>query len=177
VSDGIIERHDGTLTFRYRRSLAQPVATVWRAITDPETIERWSGSRPEIQLEAGGAYVSVHGEGVKASDRIVRLDPPHLFEHTFWGELQPSSLVTWELASIPTGTELRLTHRFSETDLRTGLETFLKGDTAELVIARNAAGWHRVLDRLELWLDGREDTWTPEDQKALRERYTAGLNA
>lgn len=166
MSDGTIERSDERVTFRYERRLRHSIEEVWRAITDPTEIECWTGGRPEIELTLGGKYVTYHGSGDRVVDRIVRLEPPTLFEHTFWEQTNPSALVTWELQPIPDGCLLRLTH---------SLSMVARGDSALTIMSRNGAGWHRLLDRLEQTMDGRAVEWSPDQQRALQERYAAIL--
>src|SRR5437764_10466565 len=87
MSDGTIEQAGGMVTFRYERHLAHPVETVWRAITDPAEIEAWTGSRVEIDLAPGGQYVFHHQGGQRVADRVVRVAPPVLFDHTLWADV------------------------------------------------------------------------------------------
>jgi uncharacterized protein YndB with AHSA1/START domain len=175
VDDGSIEQHDGRVRFRYERRLRHPVETVWRAITDPAHIEAWIGARPEIDLRPGGEYVTYHGAGDRVLDHIVRLEPPRLLEHTFWQQVNPSALVTWELSPIPEGCRLLLTHALDLADARAAAETLARGDGIATILSRNGAGWHRLLDKLTDTLDGRTTPWSAADQQALRQRYAAQL--
>lgn len=175
MTDGSIEQRDGRVTFRYERRLRHPVDTVWRAITDPERIMRWTGSRPEIELRVGGAYVTYHGTGDRVVDRVVRLEPPRLFEHTFWVHVNPSALVTWELAPFEDGCRLTLTHSLDLADVRTAAATVAVGDDFRIILSRNGAGWHRLLDKLGADLDERDEPWSEADQRALQDRYAALL--
>lgn len=162
-AEGAIERDGAFVVFRYVRPLARPVPQVWAAITEPDRIARWFGSRPEIDAQPGGAYVVEHGNGMRVEDRVLRVEPPTLFEHTFWAQLNPDATVTWELAEDGTAVDgaaeagdaarLTLTHRLSDADIDNALATVAAGDDRGAVIARNAAGWRRLLDRLEAALD------------------------
>src|SRR5947209_17079796 len=107
------------VVFRYERELPHPIEKVWAAITDPSEIVRWSGMPMEIDLRPGGRYVSNHSSGDRVEDRIVRLEPPRLLEHTWWEEINPSALVTWELQESPggAGCVLTLTHAVEEDDV------------------------------------------------------------
>lgn len=142
-------QHSGDRTIlRYERVLPHPVEDVWRAITDPEEINAWWGTRPEIDLRVGGRYVSYHATGDRAVDRIVRLEPPHLLVHTFFEHLNPDALVTYELQAVAEGTLLVLTHEMSERDLRNAArELAWEGDIYDL-LSRTASGWPRLLDGL-----------------------------
>src|SRR5947209_12639395 len=96
MNDGLIEASDGHLIFHYERELPCSVDVVWRAITDPIENESWFGGSMEIELQPGGQFVS-HQGGMRVVDRVVRIEPPTLLEHTFWVEINPSAVVTWEL--------------------------------------------------------------------------------
>jgi uncharacterized protein YndB with AHSA1/START domain len=91
--EGTIRRANGRVTFRFERRLRHPVEMVWKAITDPAENEAWFGGRVEIDLEPGGRFVSHHAGGEEVLDRVVRLRPPTLLEHTFWEEMNPSARV------------------------------------------------------------------------------------
>jgi uncharacterized protein YndB with AHSA1/START domain len=50
MAEGVIEEREGVATFRYERRLRKPIDVVWRAITDPDEIGRWTGThRPTGQ--------------------------------------------------------------------------------------------------------------------------------
>jgi hypothetical protein len=67
--------------------------------------------------------------------RVVRFEPPHFLEHTWWGEDAPGGgYVTWELFRESGGTRLVLTHRSRKLSDEPG---------------RDMAGWHVLLDVLE----------------------------
>src|SRR4029077_13260225 len=107
--EGTIEQHGEMVTCRFERLLRHPVEVVWQAITEPDEIERWMGTRPEIDLRPGGRYVTRHRTGDEVLDLIPRLEPPRLLEHTFWEHVNPSARVTWELSPAGDGCRLVLT--------------------------------------------------------------------
>jgi len=161
VPDGTIGRDGAFVVFRFVLELAHPVARVWAALTEPGLIARWLGARPELDPRPGGVYVIDH-DGTKVADRVLRFEPPTVFEHTFWENLNPDATVTWELAAAEAdadadaadtagagGTRLTLTHRLSDSDLDNAVATVAAGDDRGLIIARNAEGWRRLLTRLE----------------------------
>ena len=172
---GTIEQRDGRITFRYERRLRHPPEAVWQALTDPAEIERWTGSRPELDPQPGGQYVTYHGTGDRVVDRILRIQPPRLLEHTFWVHVNPSAVVTWGISPIQGGCLLTLTHGLDLDDIRAAAATIARGDDEATILSRNAAGWHRLLDRLEASLGGRAVPWSPADQRALQQRYAALL--
>jgi len=173
MMDGTIEERDGSYFFRYERDLPYPIERVWRSITDPDEIANWTGSRPEIDLQPGGRYVSHHGNGMTVVDRIERIDAPYLLEHTFWFEVNSSALVTWELRPTAIGCHLTLTHRISHTDIEVAANSVAKGDSFALILSRNGAGWHQLLDKLEARLAGDERPWSNEEHQNLLARYAA----
>jgi uncharacterized protein YndB with AHSA1/START domain len=173
MTDGTIEQRDGTVTFRYERTLAHPIEAVWRAITDPEAVAGWMGNRPEIELRPGGSYVSVHQGGQRVVDRVLRVEPPRLFAHTFWEQVNPSAVVTWELNSAGDGCRIVLTHSLRVEDLASAAATVAAGDDLLTILSRNAAGWHRLLDQLAARLDDREAAWSREAQQRLQQHYAA----
>jgi uncharacterized protein YndB with AHSA1/START domain len=177
IEQGTIEQGDGMVTCRFERLLRHPVEVVWRAITEPDEIERWMGTRPDIDLRPGGQYVTRHRTGDEVTDHITRLEPPRLLEHTFWEHVNPSARVTWELSPAGDGSRLVLTHRLSLDDVRRAAATVAAGDDIFTIISRNCAGWHRLLDMLAATLDGRSRPWSDQDQKALQDRYAAMLEA
>jgi uncharacterized protein YndB with AHSA1/START domain len=173
VTDGTIERAGDRITLRYERRLRHPVEVVWRALTDPSEAGGWFGGRFEIDLRVGGEYITYHQTGDRVVDRIVRLDPPRLLEHTFWMHLNPDALVTYELEPSPDGCHLTLTHQMSVNDLRKAA-AFYGWDDPMSQVPRTGAGWHHLLDLLEGALDGQRSA-DPVEITALVERYAAQL--
>jgi uncharacterized protein YndB with AHSA1/START domain len=174
MNDGTIEQRDGRVAFRYRRELRHPIDKVWRAITDPDELAQWLGTKPELDPRVGGLYVMIHttADGTKAQrveDKVVRFTPPRLFQHTFWQELNPSALVTWELTPTEDGTRLDLTHELDRADM----ESVAVRESIVTIISRNAAGWHGLLDRITKLVDGAEQPWTLAAHQDLQERYAA----
>jgi uncharacterized protein YndB with AHSA1/START domain len=169
MRDGTIALRGDTITFRLERRLRHPVQDVWDAITDPGQREAWLG-RWDVELVAGGKLVTYHGTGDVVEDTIVRIQPPVLLEHTFWGDVAPSSLVTWELIPDDGGCLLVLTHTFGRNE--TAVDGSRWGD--EPNVSRNSAGWHRIADMLEAHLDGRPaPELSPEAFEQTRSRYAA----
>jgi uncharacterized protein YndB with AHSA1/START domain len=175
MRDGTIERDGQQVRFRYERHLQHPLDRVWTAITDPAQIERWTGTRPELDLRPGGEYVTHHGDGMRVVDHVLRVEPPTLFEHTFWAEVNPGARVSWQLRTDEPGCLLVLTHTMSEDDIRTAAASVAVGDHPAVIMSRNAAGWHRLLDRVECYLDQRTDSWSPSDQAELQRHYETML--
>lgn len=176
MSEGTVEQRDGRVTCRYERHFRHPIDVVWKAVTDPDELERWGGARPEIDLRPGGRYVTHHqGGSLRVEDRITRVEPPRLLEHTYFSHINPTALVTWELSPTEEGCRLVLTHSLDMDDLRAAAATMFPGDDITTIVSRNAAGWHRLLDLLTGTLDGHGIPWSEQHQKALQQRYAARL--
>ena len=73
MNEGTIEQTGEMVTCRFERLLRHPPEVVWRAITEPDQIDRWMGTRPEIDLRPGGHYITYHGTGDRVADRITTL--------------------------------------------------------------------------------------------------------
>ena len=178
MTDGTIEQHDERVTFRYQRQLRHSIDKVWRAITDPDELAVWLGTRPELDLRVGGLYVMIHttADGsapLRVEDKVVAVQPPRLFQHTFWLELNPSALVTWELTPTEDGgTRLDLTHELDLADMKSvaGQESIVT------IMSRNASGWHVLLDRITEALTGNgQQDWPKAAQQVLQRRYATQL--
>jgi uncharacterized protein YndB with AHSA1/START domain len=128
-----------------------PIEDVWAAITTPERIKEWffgvdtrSDWKPGSELVHTGEW-----EGRPYSDKgtIVRIEPPHLLEHTHWSDVsglpdEPDNyeLVTWTLGDgIGDGTRLTVAER---------------NLASEEARARSEQSWRMVLGRLKELLEG-----------------------
>jgi uncharacterized protein YndB with AHSA1/START domain len=123
-----------TLTFE--RRLSHPVDRVWRAITETDELQHWFPSRVVVDELLSGAEMTFEFEDMPLDapstmgGRVTDVDPPRLFAFT-WGE----DHLRFELEPVDDGTgcTLNLTVRLGARDKA----------------ARDAAGWHMCLDRLE----------------------------
>ena len=126
-----------TLTFE--RRLSHPVDRVWRAITERDELAHWFPSKVVVDELAPGAEMTFEFEDMPLdapsamTGRVTGFDPPRLFAFT-WGPPGHEDHLRFELE--PAGAEgctLSLTVRLGARDKA----------------ARDAAGWHVCLDRLE----------------------------
>ena len=142
---------------RFERRIGHPIEDVWRAVTDTEELAHWFPAAVTIdELRAGAPLrFSFPGDAIPPSDgEITDVEPPRRFGFA-WGEEH----LSFELEPIAEGTLLRFTHMLSERDQA----------------ARDAAGWHVCLDKLEERLAG-GDTEAPgteptPEHTALYEEY------
>jgi hypothetical protein len=93
-----------------------------------------------------------------SENRVITVDPPRLFEHTFGAD---DSIARGELAADGDGCRLVLTHTEPAT-----IDRKVDGP-------RDLAGWHSLLEQLELALAGAPHVWRNEHWETLRDRYLA----
>ena len=135
--------------------ISAPPERVFKAISDPDELQRWFGGSPEcprktwqMDPRVGGRYSysnqksSIVINGVSAFEchgEILEFDPPHVLAYSWianWhDDPKTRTNVRWELTSIPGGTHVRVTH--------SGL--------ASLPVARQdyAGGWPGVVTQLK----------------------------
>jgi uncharacterized protein YndB with AHSA1/START domain len=149
----------GRSTLRFERQLRHPVERVWRAITDPAELESWFPSRVELGELALGArlHFVFETENVEPMDgQITELEPPRVLGFS-WG----SDQLRFELEPTAQGCQLVFSCTFTNDGLKA---------------ARDAAGWHVCLDRLEAQVDGRPVAWGSNDRwQELHPAYVAQM--
>jgi uncharacterized protein YndB with AHSA1/START domain len=127
---GTYETIDGKPAVRFERRLAHPIERVWQSITDPGELEHWFPCQVSGDLRPGATLTfSFPGHEMPDTEgEVTDIDPPRLLAY-WWG----TEHLRFELEPDGDGTLLRLTHVLSSPDQA----------------ARDAAGWHVCLDRLE----------------------------
>lgn len=154
---GTIEKTDDGYEATFERLLDHPPEKVWRAITDPEEIEKWF-TRTELEPQEGGRYVEHHDHvGMSMEGEVTRFEPPHAFEHTWWADPEqgiPQASILWAIEPRETGSRLVVTYRFQT----------LEGAEGSM------AGWHICLAVLEAVLDGEP----PEDHTPPQGTFADG---
>lgn len=145
--DGTIERTADGGVIRFERHLRYPIDEVWQAVTDPARLADWwlpFDAAITIDLREGGEmrFVADGDNPIDMTSTILRVDPPHLLEHT---HAEPGSVMRWELEEVDGGCVLRLTH--SVTDVPGAV------DNCYIV------GLHTSLSRLEPALAGTPAPW------------------
>jgi uncharacterized protein YndB with AHSA1/START domain len=146
VNDHATIRPDGRTELTMRRRLPHPPRKVWRAITETQHLKEWFPD--EMRIEGDRVHYGSSPDG-----RVLRLDPPHVFAHT-WEDDE----LHWEITPDGDGSLLTLTHVFGD---RFGAASF-------------ASGWHTCLLALATTLDARPLP-PPADMARLHEDYVAIL--
>lgn len=149
--DGDLEQVGEKWRLRFTRRLRHPVDRVWTALTDPDDLKAWfpDGIEGEWQV---GATLTFGPAGMDAFTGEVRVvDPPRALEFS-WG----TDLLRFELAEADGGCTLTLFDTIDEVGKA----------------ARDSAGWHVCLDKLDAHLDGTSPPWSDGDRwKELNPAY------
>jgi hypothetical protein len=110
--DGVLERTAVGGVIRFGRRLPYAIGDVWDAITNPSRLaQSWLPFDAHITLglASGATMVLTPRDG--GSDaivcRILRVEPPTLFEHV---HLDGASNLHWDLEAMDSGCILRLRH-------------------------------------------------------------------
>jgi uncharacterized protein YndB with AHSA1/START domain len=135
---GTYETIDDRPALRFERRLNHPVEKVWRAVTDPEELAHWFPAQVTVDAMSvgGGMTFTFTDEDLPpGSGEITELDPPRVFAFDWDGFEKGIDHLRFELepGADDDGCLLRFTHFISESKRA----------------ARDAAGWHVCLDRLE----------------------------
>ena len=131
-------------TLNFERRLSHPVDRVWRAITEPDELGHWFPSKVVVDELVAGAEMSFEFEDMPLdapstmTGRVTDFDPPRVFAFQ-WGE----DHLRFELE--PVDGDRACVLRF----------TVVLGMLDKA--ARDGAGWHVCLDRLERLLGGATD--------------------
>jgi uncharacterized protein YndB with AHSA1/START domain len=89
--------------------IAASPSTVWRALTDAETIDDWGGGPVVMRPEAGTSFSlwdgDIHGTNVQVVPERC------LVQEWYYGDWPVASIVTFSLTPDTDGTLLELQHR------------------------------------------------------------------
>lgn len=155
---GAYQTIDDRPALSFERRLSHSIEVVWRAITEAGELQHWFPSRIDVDELREGAEMTFRFEDMPLdapstmTGRVTGYDPPRLFEF-YWGE----DHLRFELEPLANEAAclLRLTVLLDERDKA----------------ARDSAGWHVCLDRLESALDGTNGPAPGGSDENWRELY------
>jgi uncharacterized protein YndB with AHSA1/START domain len=123
-------------TVIYERRSKHSAARLWRAITEPDEVEKWMGGPAKVDLRPGGEWVvDFTGEDGVLDGVIVRVEHERQLGYV-WGW----SYVEWVITDGEDG----CTYTFVQNGLAD------RGEDEEGL----PAGWHEFFDRLDNHLEG-----------------------
>ncbi len=137
--------------------LAAPPERVWAALTEPDQMAGWFGTRGEIDLRPGGEALFVWEGHETSRSRVEVVEPPRRFAFRWHAEGSDPSLPVEEVAStlveftleaIPEGTRLTL--------VESGFAA-LPPDVRDKTRIDNDGGWAEELGDLAAYLTAAAD--------------------
>lgn len=153
----------GDRTLVLTRDYPHPIERVWAAVSTPARIADWMGVEwlgdEGAALHEGAHFDYRFGNAdMESRAHVLRYEPPHLIEHSWFENVPPHGRVRWALEEVAGGTRLTLTHF---------LPIFEEAP-------RTGAGWTMLLEALARSLG---DATEPADWRALRDRYALEFGA
>jgi uncharacterized protein YndB with AHSA1/START domain len=152
------ERPDG-YQLRFERHLRHPAEKVWSALIDPAQLAQWFAPG-EIELVEGGRVHLVFNSEDAVDGRVTAFAPPRLLEFTWTDKGKDLGFVRWKLTDEEGGTHLLLTHTVPE--------------SARSSCFPMLAGWHSLLEKLEVLLNGEPTSSVPDRWQELHDEYALG---
>ena len=161
--DGVLEEVDGAPVIRFVRHFDHPVADVWAAITQPDQLAQWwlpFDADIVVEPVAGGRFLMSARDGEFVLDcRVLRVEPPFLFEHT---HVELGSVLRWELT--PDGPDIDAAG--------CTLQLTQTVPSRETVIEKGfLVGLHHSLERLSAMLAGQPMDWDWDRLAVHQARY------
>jgi uncharacterized protein YndB with AHSA1/START domain len=131
----------------FTRVLPGPIEKVWAHITDTKLLPAWFGDHSAIEPRQGGR-VSLMGGHIRGV--VTQWQPPKKLVYTWnvFGPGDPADAVSAYPESYPT---FELDARGSDIVL-----TFTHFPVLERFVAKNAMGWHTMLDIIEATVRGQK---------------------
>jgi uncharacterized protein YndB with AHSA1/START domain len=164
-----IDRH----TMRYDRAYPHPIERVWDAVSTSEHLDVWLLPESRVEPRLGGRCAFGWGgpadDPVATTGEVTVFDPPSTIEFSF----EDGSTMRFDLARDAGGTKLSFTLHFRLPgekveewpggDLPAGPDTPWRPGFL--------AGFHQMLDELELFLRGE---WTATNRQHHLAEFAAG---
>jgi uncharacterized protein YndB with AHSA1/START domain len=151
---GVLEQRGDDWTLTFTRRLPHPPERVWRAVTETDHLAAWFPDRIEGEFRAGAPLRFVTRTGDAFDGEMLAFEPPSVMELR-WG----TDVVRIEVAADGDGTILTLTDRFADLGKA----------------ARDGAGWHECLARLDAHLAGAPEPDVDDTWPAVHPRYVDAL--
>jgi uncharacterized protein YndB with AHSA1/START domain len=151
---GVLEQRGDDWTLTFTRRLPHPPERVWRAVTEGEHLAAWFPDRIEGEFRAGAPLRFVTQTGDAFEGEMLVFEPGSVLELR-WG----TDRIRIEVAPDDDGTVLTLRDTF--TDLGKA--------------ARDGAGWHACLARLDAHLAGASEPASADTWPAVHPRYVDAL--
>jgi uncharacterized protein YndB with AHSA1/START domain len=105
----------GERTLTLTRDYPHPIQRVWAAVSTPARIADWMGVE-WLGDEGGALHEGAHFDyrfgntDMESRAHVLRYEPPHLIEHSWFENVPPHGRVRWVLEETGGGTRLTLTH-------------------------------------------------------------------
>ena len=159
TSDGAVREVADGYELRFERVYSAAIEDVWELLTDADGVEKWLGVA-DVELRIGGRFrlLEVGGQGIAGV--ILALEPPSLLEYTWDSAQWTGGPVRFELAEADDETRLVFTH-------------IHPAKSWELFRYKSLAGWHTLLDLLELAVEGRPESWHMGRWQTHYDRYVS----
>ena len=157
TEDGTVRQVTDGYELRFERVFDAPIEDVWELVTDSDRIEEWLGVA-DVELRPGGRFRLLEMGGQGIAGVILTLEPPNVIEYTWDSAEWTGGTVRYQLSEDGGGTRLVFTHIHP---LRSW----------EIFRYKSLAGWHTLLELLELALQGRPESWHMERWQAHYDRY------
>lgn len=149
--NGTLEQIDDGWRLRFERRLAHAPEKVWRAITEPDHLAAWFPDAIEVRgWRVGEPVRFAHTEGEGFDGEVLAFEQGSMLAFR-WG----TDVIRLEVCPDGDGTRLTL------------LDTIDHLGKA----ARDAAGWHACLDRLEAHLGGTSAASPSDRWRAVHPGY------
>lgn len=111
-----------TPTIEYDEFLAHPPAAVWKALTQPDLMERW-WVRGDIQPVVGHRFTLDMGAWGTQDCEVTVVEPERVLAYTF-AETVLDTTITWRLVPEGSGTRLFLEHAGFDLDTPLGRQAY-----------------------------------------------------
>lgn len=159
TDDGAVREVPDGYELRFERVYKASIEDVWALLTDPDRVEEWLGVA-DVELQVGGRFrlLEVGGQGIAGV--ILTLEEPNVIEYTWDSAEWTGGTVRYELSESNGKTRLVFTHIHP---LKSWGEFRYK----------SLAGWHTLLDLLELAVEGRPESWHMGRWQTHHDRYVA----